>query len=565
MRKEELTTKKSTTERNDIMSKSGIFKRGQIWYWEDPLYGPKTRSDTMPIGEGGFRYSRYVLVIQSNETTNNGHIMVMPLSSKNHTPNDVKVVVSHVNDDKPGYVKTRYIFPVHPKMMKEYVCTLNDEDLKRVDAEIIRLLCPFITGVFTPSDIKEWFHIDMNAKQPDYDLGKNTLEIAVRNFISNHVHKTKLMTDIVTVSELKRAFDIFCINHVLPIEEDVIRFLDAFMKYTNSNSIGLTSWRAFDASILHMTEFRCIKIDPMLRPQLEFDFSLLDEDPDKFVEKSAGDVLPTSIPKADKDKKSRKGQQHTNWTTEERVKFLQRYIEVGKSQCAKEYGVSPSTAATYRNKWPSQLRELGYQITPDGKLTKDGVPMVNWEGQFPQVDAPPEQPDPVIDEVEINKAPTTANIGDAVSNVSNMITTFIKERNIYDFAYECSKGGSYSEREFYDRVSDQVYNSLLDFLRIEVLNKGRLKLPRMIDKDKMGTWKFLDIAVNNPNVSRAKTIQEMCYLVDRYYPPENKTYGKIRISSEWVKMLHARLTKYNIDQKYREAIVIHLADIVRYQ
>ena len=44
---------------------SMIYKRGQVWYWKDPIYGSKENGCQIHMGEAGLRYNRYVVIISA--------------------------------------------------------------------------------------------------------------------------------------------------------------------------------------------------------------------------------------------------------------------------------------------------------------------------------------------------------------------------------------------------------------------------------------------------------------------------------------------------------------------
>ncbi len=129
------------------MEKSKIFLRGQVWYWEDPIYGVKSNNLVPPEGERVMRYSRYVLIVQNDDTINKYGMLVVPLSTQNHTLNDVEMSITYLTkDDKTCYAKCRAMFISHPLQMRKYICTVSDDVMKSVDDQLLKLLFPSLTG-----------------------------------------------------------------------------------------------------------------------------------------------------------------------------------------------------------------------------------------------------------------------------------------------------------------------------------------------------------------------------------------------------------------------------------
>lgn len=120
---------------------ASTFVRGQIWYYEDPICGKKDDGIEVPKNECIIRYNRYVIIIQNTETIA-GSVLVIPCSSKNNSTNDIKIPISHSKYKDTSYAKCNSIFPVSTYSLTRYICTLSDEVMKTIEAELIKLLIP---------------------------------------------------------------------------------------------------------------------------------------------------------------------------------------------------------------------------------------------------------------------------------------------------------------------------------------------------------------------------------------------------------------------------------------
>ncbi len=487
------------------MEKSKIFSRGQVWYWVDPLFGKKGGSEKMPIGEGNFRYNRYVLIIQADDTIDGGSILVIPCSSVNNTPHDIQIPMSHVWHDGLSYAKCRNIMPVHPRMLDHYVCTLPKEIMDLIDAEIIKLLTPFIRNALRDDDIKDFFGIDMKVEQVhESPETERNLENHIREFATRHLQVTKKMGDVLTVKKLKNAYDEFCINNLIPVETDDLRFLDSFSRVTGPIIAGVSSWRDLDTQIVNDISFRGVITVGDTAPKID-----IQEEPKPVEEKTT---------------RKRGGSVTRRWTDENIIEFMDLFNRKGVEACMEKYGLTYNTARTYTNKWKNKIASIRQANTNDPLYRK----------------------------------PTATDITRSVSKVSNMIKTYLQSKDAYAMGkIEITK------EEFYARLSSIVYYSLLDFLEIRV-NGKKFYLPAKIGgtRDSMISWKFFDIAYHDQRVSRLKNLEELCSAIDKFYDPKNDVYGKIRINVEWLEVLNGRLEKIGMKPRHIKRINDALIDVV---
>ena len=129
------------------MSGTTIFEKGQIWYWEDPIYGAKTERRLIHKNVRLQCYSRYVLIIQNTGTINiNEPVMCVPLTSS--VTNDeassdkyVKLTIYNgVRNAAISYAALDRLFPADAKALKTYQCKIGDRDMSIIENKIKMLI-----------------------------------------------------------------------------------------------------------------------------------------------------------------------------------------------------------------------------------------------------------------------------------------------------------------------------------------------------------------------------------------------------------------------------------------
>lgn len=123
---------------------SSVFVKGQVWYWEDPIYGKKQNNYIVETNEVTTRYSRYCIIMQNTDTISSSSILVIPCSTVRRE-HDIKVTITHVNreggfNNSYTYAKIEKIFPVHADSLKRYVCTLSNDSIRDIENRINELL-----------------------------------------------------------------------------------------------------------------------------------------------------------------------------------------------------------------------------------------------------------------------------------------------------------------------------------------------------------------------------------------------------------------------------------------
>lgn len=306
------------------MENSSMFLRGQVWYWEDPIYGRKENNLEVSIGEAIMRFNRYCIIAQTTETIAKSSVLVIPCSSTNNTPHDVPIPLAHVFHENYTYARTRSIFPVHPKFLQRYICTLSENTMKQIEAEICKMLLPSVFSTTSGEIFKELFNCDKNSNYHE-PIRQNLdfVEKNIRSFIRDHLVKSS-NKDVISAHELKDAFDQYCIIHNLDLVEDIVEFLDTFTKVTNN-----TGQRFIDKSKYNVTEFRGIKI----RGNLKLSIIL-----------SERDLINPSDP-----------QKLSKWTEDTINEFLNEYNNNGVEVASDKFGLKPSTANNYWYRWKDKL------------------------------------------------------------------------------------------------------------------------------------------------------------------------------------------------------------------
>lgn len=123
------------------MSETLRYMRGQIWHWDDPLYGKKEDRQNISPLEETFRFSRYVLIVQSNDLPFVNNLLVIPLSSKKCCKTDIRISLV-TSKKKDSYLRPERIFPINPKSLTSYMCTINENIMDEIDAILVRLMLP---------------------------------------------------------------------------------------------------------------------------------------------------------------------------------------------------------------------------------------------------------------------------------------------------------------------------------------------------------------------------------------------------------------------------------------
>lgn len=153
--------------------------KGQVWHWRDPLYGDKCENKPMNgYYESVTRFSRYVIIIQDESNADNHSMLAIPCSSTRRYETDIEIeLYSNFNGVNKTYAQTRKVFPVHPKSLNKYICTLDKETIQKLDSIIVSLIAPNIVDQI----LKNTESALINSLYSIRQIGLNTL--ASKDFV----------------------------------------------------------------------------------------------------------------------------------------------------------------------------------------------------------------------------------------------------------------------------------------------------------------------------------------------------------------------------------------------
>lgn len=110
------------------------YLRGQVWHWNDPVYGDKKDGKWVDQDEATLRYSRYVIIMQDTDMINRS-CLVVPCSTQK-AYDDQNEVEFYIYDTKPSYTRCQLLTPISTANLDNYICTLSDEDMDRISAMV---------------------------------------------------------------------------------------------------------------------------------------------------------------------------------------------------------------------------------------------------------------------------------------------------------------------------------------------------------------------------------------------------------------------------------------------
>lgn len=170
------------------------YLRGQIWHWNDPLYGEKKDGKYIEGFDGTIRYSRYVLVVQDTDTIDTTAI-VIPISTTYREGS----VEFYINDDKASYARITNVTTVSTKTLDNYICTMVDDDLNKIMAQMKYILGfgekpniePVLTTPTTQTTEKTTEQDDASVGRHKWD--KSAMQTFIEDFDNHGVQYASLM------------------------------------------------------------------------------------------------------------------------------------------------------------------------------------------------------------------------------------------------------------------------------------------------------------------------------------------------------------------------------------
>lgn len=188
--------------------------RGQVWHWRDPLYGDKSehKSINVEYGEAITRFSRYVIIIQDEETIDVNSVLVIPCSSTQRYETDIEIKLSHSMTNTKTYAQPRKIFSVHPKCLNKYVCSLSSTTMLELDSILVSLICPNLKNYIlsNPNNIILSTLASINTNKLNNPSDKDDLKELISDFIDENIIVKPGVDRLIPIVKIKEMFDQYC-------------------------------------------------------------------------------------------------------------------------------------------------------------------------------------------------------------------------------------------------------------------------------------------------------------------------------------------------------------------
>ncbi|MCM1221777.1 MAG: type II toxin-antitoxin system PemK/MazF family toxin [Lachnospiraceae bacterium] len=547
-----------------------IFKRGQVWYWEDPIYQSKDRGLKIDIGEAGKRYSRYVVIIQDPQTASKYSIAVIPCSSKNGAIHDVEIPIDQLHCDQHSYAKVQSIMTVHPRSLVRYVCTIPDEALKAIDAEMIKMFAPYLRKVCSDEEIMGLFGIDMGVSTIGwYQHHHENIGRYVNAFVKTSLIETGREEDRVSVKKLKDAFDLFCLKRGYILDYDIIELIDSLCHISDpTKKFNLNNE---DSSLFDITGFSgCLLADDATNIPFTVKLEKVEPAPEEptVVEEETSAAQDYDIPITEdlrkivtigiKEEKFIFGEimYDLRIPRTKMHEYADQLMKIGVMVDAlpkRPKGINLEKATEflkfcdeYLAKNP-EVNEVKHHKKPFGYWTverkhefirdvqtigikqaadKYGITIhaaetyaSKWKKNNTGETSSEKKPNPESDEVSSipEFPPRIDNINRGVSALSNIITDFLRHNNSYSYY----NGTEYSEADFYSKLSTTIYYGTLQYMNVFIPRGGKPKLPKdeVIAKN-IDLWWFVSMLHNDMALNGMKDFDKICEIYqDRYHKP----------------------------------------------
>lgn len=550
---------------------SSVFCRGQVWYWDDPLYGTKGNQD-VSIGEGTLRYSRYVIIAQDIDSIDRKTILVIPCSSKTHSTTDVQIPISHLFAEKLSYARCNMLMPVHKTTLHHYVCTLQDDTMACIDGMLLRLLMPRVTNKFNDGALEALFNVNMNEASDRFHEYFIKIDEVLTKFCAIELEQTGESSHRISVQNLMDRFGKFCMMQGVDPVDDVAEFVYRITRVLHACDIGSPRMKLLRQSALSNGVITGVKFIN------EINEDLVVATCDNKVDPPADqDDFYKSVPEPTGPVEEVKNV----WNIERKMQFVKRDEELNDFHAlAAEYGITLPTARTYHSRFKADVRkylEAHPDEAPKEESTKQEAQETNSQSVAPHWDTDKrvefmtkwyDRSDSdvadqyrlsvsmarkmsqeflydreVMNEVgqqmkplEIPKYNDLRHIDRAVSQYSNFIYKYMmKARDNHEL--DLSVRGK--SDIFYKKLSSAIYYSILMYLGVKVKDNGEIRVPDIDETScDLRTWHFVTKVMTDPDIYGDTDDIELLH--ERYRTKYELEPG---ISASWLKVLRTKLNR----------------------
>lgn len=304
--------------------------RGQVWHWRDPLYGDKSEHKIINVeyGEAITRFSRYVIIIQDEETIDVNSVLVIPCSSTQRYETDIEIKLSHSMTNTKTYAQPRKIFSVHPKCLNKYVCSLSSTTMLELDSILVSLICPNLKNYIlsNPNNIILSTLASINTNKLNNPSDKDDLKELISNFIDENIIVKPGVDRLIPIVKIKEMFDQYC-------------------EYCN---IDLKSFAFYLCKKLNKADFsNAYNLDSLTIRDIEIKGEIYEE------------IKPPE--------KETKLSSNFKWTPEKKKQFLLDYKNKSLEELAEQYKVKKDSIKRYMynfiKEYPDILKDKEIQIS----------------------------------------------------------------------------------------------------------------------------------------------------------------------------------------------------------
>lgn len=343
---------------------SGVFSRGQVWFWEDPVYGEKEDGISIPMLEHTMRYSRYVVIMHTVQNTTSD-ILVVPISSVSINKFDVPVSVHHVSIEPTAtFARVQYCFPAAPLSLKRYVSQLSHKEMSLISFRLMQLIMqPSVTN-FVGKQLVDFYNFSQEELSGDDNIiYKVNQEIPKKNTYRDLFYDDRYINSIPSVlkfifankkfsrEDLESEFSISD-----PVEFDNLiysltkyGFIDEIVcsekSKINSNEYQtlITSMKQFmDCEVYNRIIYGVIGVDDFITT-----IQKIFKENEESNQAKEGEIKGKKKVTTKKNTKKKSSGPKNVWTPEKYEEFFQFYTEHGAKAAAKEYDIALATAYTY--------------------------------------------------------------------------------------------------------------------------------------------------------------------------------------------------------------------------